>query len=80
MFEHDQKIINILLAQDIQFKRLYDKHEILNKRVDSANHKQEDLDDSSLEQLKKEKLALVDQMAKIIDQHKGTSKNSVTRP
>lgn len=63
MFEHDQEIVDSLLTEDEEFKRLYEKHGQLKQKVKEANLGTQPLDDYSLENLKKEKLFLKDQMA-----------------
>lgn len=70
MFEYDQQIVNSLLAQNKDFKRLYDKHDSLNQKVDEANSGSVALDDFSLEKLKKEKLLLKDRMAQMIEEYR----------
>lgn len=72
MFEHDQHIVNSLLARNKDFKRLYEKHGSLNQKVDEANSGSVALDDFSLEKLKKEKLMLRDKMAHMIEEYRRT--------
>ena len=66
MFEHDQKIVESLLNNDDDFRRLYMKHEELKNQVDEINHRITPADDIQLGRLKKEKLLLKDRMALII--------------
>jgi len=66
MFEHDQEIVNSLLSEDEDFKRLFEKHGKLKQLVRDANIGTEPLDDFALENLKKEKLLLKDRMAAMI--------------
>ena len=63
MFEHDQEIVNSLLSEDADFKRLYEKHGQLKQKVRDANLGENPMDDFTLENLKKEKLQLKDRMA-----------------
>ncbi|MGH8602338.1 MAG: YdcH family protein [Gammaproteobacteria bacterium] len=72
MFEYDQEIVNALLSEDVNFKRLYEKHNDLKRRVHEANIGALAMDDFSLENLKKEKLFLKDQMAGIIESYRRT--------
>ncbi|MEZ5445146.1 MAG: YdcH family protein [Gammaproteobacteria bacterium] len=72
MFEFEQDIVNTLLTEDGNFRRLYDKHHALKERVSHANAGEEPLDDLSLETLKKQKLMLKDQMAMMIEQYRRT--------
>ena len=73
MFEYDQEIVNSLLHEDDDFKRLYDKHTQLKQRVIEANLGTQPLDDFALEKLKKEKLLLKDRMATIIQHYRQTN-------
>lgn len=66
MFEHDQEIVDSLLCEDTDFKRLYEKHGQLKQKVRDANLGENPMDDFTLENLKKEKLQLKDRMALII--------------
>ena len=70
MFEHDQEIVNSLLNEDNDFKRLYEKHIQLKQRVMEANIGTQPMDDFALEKLKKEKLLLKDRMASIIETYR----------
>lgn len=70
MFEYDQHIVNSLLSENNDFKRLYDKHDELKQRVDEANSGALPIDDFSLEKMKKEKLLLKDKMAMMIENYR----------
>ena len=70
MFEYDQEIVDSLLAENSDFKRLYDKHVELKQRVKDANLGTDPIDDYSLENMKKEKLLLKDRMAHIIEDYR----------
>ncbi len=70
MFEFDQVIVDSLLAENSDFKRLYDKHGELKQRVKDANLGTSPIDDYSLENMKKEKLFLKDQMAHLIEDYR----------
>ena len=63
MFEYDQEIVECLLNEDDDFKRLYEKHSELKQKVTEANQGTRPLDDFTLEDLKKQKLLLKDRMA-----------------
>lgn len=63
MFEYDQDIVECLLNEDDDFKRLYEKHSELKKKVQDANLGTLPMGDFTLEDLKKQKLLLKDQMA-----------------
>ncbi len=70
MFEFDEEIVEALLKESVDFKRLYDKHMNLNRDVDSANTGDTPIEDMELEGMKKEKLYLKDQMAQIIENYR----------
>lgn len=70
MFEFDEEIVEALLKESVDFKRLYDKHINLNRDVDSANSGDTPIEDMELEGMKKEKLYLKDQMAQIIENYR----------
>jgi len=70
MFEHDQHIVNSLLSENNDFKRLYDKYDMLKQRVKEANAGVVAMDDYSLENIKKEKLLLKDRMAHMIEDYR----------
>ncbi|OGT63963.1 MAG: hypothetical protein A3I13_05080 [Gammaproteobacteria bacterium RIFCSPLOWO2_02_FULL_47_50] len=72
MFEHDQHIVNSLLSENNDFKRLYDKHDMLKQRVNEVNAGVVPMDDFSLEKIKKEKLMLKDRMAHMIEDYRQT--------
>ena len=66
MFDYDQATVDRLLQADDGFRRLYDKHSVLNAKVDQAQAGKAAMDDNQLELLKKEKLLLRDRMQAII--------------
>jgi hypothetical protein len=70
MFEHDQHIVNSLLSENNDFKRLYDKYDMLKQRVKEANAGVVPMDNFSLENIKKEKLLLKDRMAHMIENYR----------
>ena len=70
MFEYDQKIVNSLLNENNDFKRLFEKHNILKGTVKDANEKNIKVDRFSLGGLKKEKLILKDKMSTMIEIYK----------
>ena len=72
MFEHDQEIVNALLNENKDFKRLYEKHSVIKDTVKEANEKKLQVDELSLESLKKEKLILKDRMSSIIEDYKNS--------
>lgn len=72
MFEYDQDIVEALLVNNGDFKRMYEKHGELKQRVRDANLGTEPVDDFALENMKKEKLLLKDRMAALIEQYRRT--------
>lgn len=70
MFEYDQHIVNSLLSENNDFKRLYDKYDMLKQRVKEANAGVVPMDGFSLENIKKEKLLLKDRMAHMIEDYR----------
>ena len=70
MFEHDQAIVHQLLAENPDFKTLYNKHQELNDTVDKAARGVLPLDDLTLENMKKEKLMVKDKMALMIERYR----------
>ena len=70
MFETDKEIVDDLLKINRDFRRMYTKHDQLNREVDHANRDIRAMDDFSLENLKKEKLLLKDKMAALIENHR----------
>ncbi len=72
MSESEDKLVESLLKDNVGFKRLYDKHSKLKQEVAGANAGELAIDAVKIEQMKKEKLRLKDQMAKIIKTHKSS--------
>ena len=66
MFENDQGAVDTLLSQNDEFRRLYDKHTVLKSQVQDANGGAISMEQLDIEELKKEKLSLKDQMAVMI--------------
>jgi uncharacterized protein len=66
MFDYDQATVERLRQADDGFRRLYDKHSVLNAKVDQAQAGKAAMDDNQLELLKKEKLLLRDRMQAMI--------------
>ena len=69
MFEYEQELVNALLEEDNSFKHLYDKYSVLKNQIDEAHDGAIAMDDIKLEQLKKQKLRLKDEMAGIIREY-----------
>ncbi len=69
MFEHRKDQMEILLKNDDEFRRLYNHHQQLEKRVLAAENGTAPMEDLALSQLKREKLHTKDQLARIMDRH-----------
>lgn len=69
MFEFEEAVVDALLTNDDQFRRLYDKHRDLNTRVDAVNAGSATMEHFELETMKKEKLMLRDRMQAMIHQY-----------
>ncbi|MFT4580518.1 MAG: hypothetical protein ACI915_001815 [Gammaproteobacteria bacterium] len=69
MFENEQITVDVLLSESSEFRRLYDKHTVLKSKVHDANGVARAMAQIELEELKKEKLSLKDQMAALIKDH-----------
>ena len=67
MFSNRQGEVENLLDENVEFRRLYDKHQELDRRVHEAEIGVEPIDDLALNQLKKEKLWAKDRMAYMLD-------------
>ena len=70
MFEFDRQIVDYLLSENFDFKRLYDKHDMLNQQVDEITSGNLTADDLTLERMKKEKLLLKDRLSSMIEDYK----------
>ena len=56
MFEYDEEIVEVLLKESVDFKRLYDKHLIIKRDVDSRNAGNIPVNDMELEGNEKRKI------------------------
>jgi uncharacterized protein len=68
MFEQRQEQMQILLKGNEDFRRLYNQHQQLEKRVIAAENGTAPMEDLALNQLKREKLKAKDQLFRIMDQ------------
>jgi len=68
MFEHRQEQMNALLKTNEDFRRLFNHHQQLEKRVIAAENGTAPMEDLALSQLKREKLLTKDRLARIMDQ------------
>ncbi|QKK03213.1 MAG: YdcH family protein [Pseudomonadota bacterium] len=68
MFENRKDQMEILLKNNEEFRRIYNHHQQLEKRVLAAETGTAPMEDLALRQLKREKLRAKDQLARIMDQ------------
>ncbi len=69
MFEENQDSMNRMLKENEEFRRLYNQHQQLEKRVIAAENGTAPMEDLALNQLKKEKLHFKDQLTRIMEDH-----------
>lgn len=67
MFEHRQNELDELIKGNEDFRRIYNRHQELDKRVTAAELGTAPMEDLALVQLKKEKLWAKDKLATILD-------------
>ncbi len=72
MFEQDEEIVESLLDNNKNFRRLYNKHCQLKSKVKEANEGSVMIDNLYLEELKKEKLYIKDRLSVIIEDYRHT--------
>lgn len=66
MFEYRQKIVDHLLAESDEFRRLFEQHRELDELIEECNAGITPLDDLTIHRMKKEKLHLRDLLAEQI--------------
>ena len=67
MFEHRQEQMDELIKENEDFRRIYDRHQELDKRVTAAELGTAPMEDLALNQLKKEKLWAKDKLAMLMN-------------
>lgn len=67
MFEHRQQEMEKLMKESEDFRRIFNRHQQLDKRVSEAELGSAPLEDLALNQLKKEKLLAKDRLAYLMD-------------
>lgn len=67
MFEHRQNKMEELMKENEDFRRIYNQHQELDKRVTAAELGTAPMDDLALNRLKKEKLWAKDKLATFMD-------------
>ncbi|WP_376691457.1 YdcH family protein [Wenzhouxiangella sp. EGI_FJ10409] len=68
MFEKQKDQMEILLKSNDDFRRLYNHHQQLEKRVIAAENGTAPMEDMALNQLKREKLQTKDQLTRMMEQ------------
>lgn len=68
MFENRQDQMEVLLKDNEEFRRLYNQHQQLEKRVLAAETGTAPMEDLALTRLKREKLWAKDQLSRIMNQ------------
>lgn len=72
MFERNNSEVESLLKENAAFRRLYNQHQQLDKRVSDAEAGKAPMEELELHQLKKKKLWAKDQMARMLDDYVAT--------
>ena len=67
MFEHRQNKMDELIKENEDFRRIYNRHQELDRRVTEAELGTAPMEDLALNQLKKEKLWAKDKLAMFMD-------------
>jgi uncharacterized protein YdcH (DUF465 family) len=67
MFERQQNKMDELIKENDDFRRIYNRHQELDKRVTAAELGTAPMEDLALNQLKKEKLWIKDKLAVFMD-------------
>jgi len=66
MFEHHQDLLQELIRDNEDFRRNYNRHQELDKRVTAAELGTAPMEDLALNRLKKEKLWIKDKLASLM--------------
>ncbi|MEM7055020.1 MAG: YdcH family protein [Pseudomonadota bacterium] len=68
MFEHRQEQMEALMKENIEFRKMYSDHQQIEKRVTAAENGTAPMEDLALNQLKREKLQIKDQLNRMMEQ------------
>lgn len=68
MFENQKDQMEIMLKSNDDFRRLFNHHQQLEKRVVAAENGTAPMEDLALNQLKREKLHTKDQLTRMMEQ------------
>ena len=71
MFSDQKNKLDQLMNDNEDFRRIYDRHQELDKRVTAAELGTAPMEDLALNQLKKEKLWAKDKLASLMDSSQG---------
>lgn len=69
MFENHREQMEVLLKENEEFRRLYNHHQQLEKRVMAAENGTAPMEDLALNQLKREKLKTKDHLTRLMNRH-----------
>jgi len=67
MFEHRKELLEKMKEESAEFRRVFNRHQELDKRVTEAEIGTAPMEDLALNKLKKEKLWAKDQLARMMD-------------
>ena len=67
MFEHRRDQMDLMMKENENFRRIYNRHQALDKQVTAAELGTAPMDDLALNKLKKEKLLAKDKLANLMD-------------
>lgn len=68
MFENQKDQMEVMLESNDEFRRLYNRHQQLEKRVMAAENGTAPMEDLALNDLKREKLRAKDQLTRMMEQ------------
>jgi uncharacterized protein YdcH (DUF465 family) len=71
-FPEHREAIHALKLGNAHFKRLFDDYELVDKAITRAENGEERIDAVTLETMKKQRLALLDQIKVMLDAHRAT--------
>jgi len=72
MFENQQKEVEVLIKSDSEFRSLYQRHQELDSKVRDAELGVLPLDDTTLHNMKKEKLCAKDRLTHMWERYRST--------
>lgn len=73
MFENQKDQMETLLKSNDEFRRLYNRHQQLEKRVLAAEYGTAPMSDLALNDMKREKLRAKDQLTRMMDQEQAAA-------